>query len=283
MNRQPPLYVFAFAPVLLAAACATSRTILPVKTLGEPPYYHSYRRDRPPEGAVIAHLPVRADATTHFWLEERSLGPLLDAMTTLLDSAGWTRRLDSLPRPADEGPRVYVGSLEGEGAPSTDSAWRAHLELPVMIVQADEPTGRWRDGLRRIAAARRVDHLLVVQVGLSEYIVTQLRPGLSAPWGVELGTDHVANMGKSFFRAKQAQVLHFTGALLAADGRVLRVGAEGVVAQKPNFLLSLFDVRSAVSDEDVGTLLADHRREDLPGRPLVWQVALQNLVAQLLR
>jgi hypothetical protein len=173
--------------------------------------------------------------------------------------------------------------LEGEGAPSTDSAWRAHLELPVMIVQADEPTGRWRDGLRRIAAARRVDHLLVVQVGLSEYIVTQLRPGLSAPWGVELGTDHVANMGKSFFRAKQAQVLHFTGALLAADGRVLRVGAEGVVAQKPNFLLSLFDVRSAVSDEDVGTLLADHRREDLPGRPLVWQVALQNLVAQLLR
>jgi len=282
MNRQPPLYVFAFAHVLLATACATSRTILPVKTLGEPPYYHSYRRDRPPEGAVIAHLPVRADATTHFWLEERSLGPLLDAMTALLDSAGWTRRLDSLPRPADEGPRVYVGSLEGEGAPSTFNAQPADIE-PVMIVQADEPSKRWREGLRRITAAGEVDFLLVVQVGLSEYVVTQLRPGLSAPWGVELGTDHVANMGKSFFRAKQAQVLHFTGALLAADGRVLRVGAEGVVAQKPNVLLSLFDVRSAVSDEDVGTLLADHRREDLPGRPLVWQVALQNLVAQLLR
>ena len=154
MNRQPPLYVFAFTSALLAAACATSRTILPVRTLGAAPYYHSYRRDRPPEGAVVAHLPVRADATTHFLLEESSLDPLLDAMTTLLDSAGWTRQLDSLPSPADEGPRVYVGSVEGEGAPSTDSAWRAQVELPVMVVQADEPTERWRDDLRRIAEAQ---------------------------------------------------------------------------------------------------------------------------------
>lgn len=283
MNRQPLLCVLALTSALFAAACATSRSILPVRTLGAAPYYHSYRRDRPPEGAVIAHLPVRADATTRFMLEERSLDPLLDAMTTLLDSAGWTRRLDSLPRPTDEGPRVYVGSLESEGAPPTDSAWRAHVELPVMVVQAEEPTERWRDDLRRIAAADSVDFLVVVRVGLSEYVVTQLRPGLSAPWGVELGTEYVVDMGKSLLHAKQAQVLHFTGVLLAADGRVLRVGAEGVVAQKPNVLLSLFDVRSAISDEDVRTLLADHLREDLPGRPLVWQVALQNLVAQLLR
>jgi hypothetical protein len=248
VNRRPSLLALPLA--LLAVAWATSRSILPVETLGGPPYYHSYRRDRPPEDAVVAHLPVRADATTHFWLEERSLGPLPDAMTALLYSAGWTRRLDSLPRSADEGPRVYVGSLEGEGAPSIDSARRAHLELPVMIVQADEPSKRWREGLRGIATARRVD---------------------------------VVDMGKSLFHAKQAQVLHFTGALLAADGRVLRAGAEGVVAQKPNVLLSLFDIRSALSDEDVKTLLTEYRREDLPARPLAWQVALQNLVAQLLR
>jgi hypothetical protein len=35
-----------------------------------------------------------------------------------------------------------------------------------------------------------------------------------------------------------------------------------------------------ISDEDVQRLRTA-RREDLPGQPLVWQVGLRNLVAQL--
>jgi hypothetical protein len=36
-------------------------------------------------------------------------------------------------------------------------------------------------------------------------------------------------------------------------------------------------------DTDAVLQLLDHeRREDLPGRPLAWQVAIENLVAQLL-
>lgn len=280
VEPRPALALCLIPSLLLAAGCATSRTIMPVRELGTPPYYHSYGGGVLPAAAVVAHVPVRAETDASFWLKDLSRPPLLDAMTAWLDSAGWTRRLDSLPRPEGEGPRVYVGSLEGEGAPSLDSVQRARIGAPAMIVQAEEPTKRWREDLRRVTSTSGVDYVLVIQIGLSDYVIWETGRG---PTEVALGTDHVVPMSWLSAIAKQAAVLHLTGALLSADGRVVRVGAEGILAKKPNVLLSLFDVRIAVSDEDVRRLLVDYRREDLPGQPLAWQVALQNLVGQLLR
>jgi hypothetical protein len=37
-----------------------------------------------------------------------------------------------------------------------------------------------------------------------------------------------------------------------------------------------------LSKEDLQKILNNERREDLPGHPLKWKVALQNLLAQLL-
>ncbi|MGH7646328.1 MAG: hypothetical protein ACREMR_12180 [Gemmatimonadales bacterium] len=267
------------APLLLGAGCATSRNILPVRPLDTPPYYYDYGGGVLTAAAVIAHLPVRAEPSASFWVKELSRSPLLDALTAWLDSAGWTRRLDSLPRPENEGPWVYVGSVDGDDAPSLDSLERARIGAPAMIVQAHEPTKRWREDLRRITSTRGVEYVLVVQVGLSDYVI---RDPTRGPAEVALGTGYAIPLRWLSIIAKQVEVLHLTGALLSADGRVVRVGAEGILAKKPNVLLSLFDVRSAVSDEDFRRLLVDYRREDLAGQPLAWQVALQHLVAQLL-
>lgn len=75
-------------------------------------------------------------------------------------------------------------------------------------------------------------------------------------------------------------VLQLTGALIGRAGRAVRIGAEGLLARRTGIIAAGFGAQALVTDEDVEQLRT-RRREDLPGRPLVWQVALRTLVERL--
>jgi hypothetical protein len=60
----------------------------------------------------------------------------------------------------------------------------------------------------------------------------------------------------------------------------VRIGAEGLMAKRTNIVLSALGAQAVISDEDVEQI-RNARRTDLSGSPLVWKVALKNLVAQL--
>jgi hypothetical protein len=75
-------------------------------------------------------------------------------------------------------------------------------------------------------------------------------------------------------------VVQLTGALIRPDGKAVRIGAEGMLAHRTGLVMSALGAQALISDEDVERLRTS-RRSDLPGQPLVWQVALRNLVAQL--
>jgi hypothetical protein len=75
-------------------------------------------------------------------------------------------------------------------------------------------------------------------------------------------------------------VATLTGALMDADGRAVRIGAEGMLARRTDIVMSGFGAQRLITDEDVSQLRT-LRRDDLPGRPLVWQVALRTLLGQL--
>lgn len=77
-----------------------------------------------------------------------------------------------------------------------------------------------------------------------------------------------------------SSVLQVTGALIGPDGRAVRIGAEGLVARTTNVFMAGFGIQALISDEEVEAARTA-RREDLPGQPLVWQVALRNPVAEL--
>ena len=68
-------------------------------------------------------------------------------------------------------------------------------------------------------------------------------------------------------------VVQLTGALVGRDGSAVRIGAEGMMAKRTNIALSALgaDARDPTRTSNDRTL----RREDLPGQPLVWQVALR--------
>ena len=70
--------------------------------------------------------------------------------------------------------------------------------------------------------------------------------------------------------------------LVDKNGNVIRAGAEGVIYNDTRFWLQLLDIDELIDDETIRRLLYRDRREDLPGDPLTLDVAIKNLVAQLL-
>jgi hypothetical protein len=75
-------------------------------------------------------------------------------------------------------------------------------------------------------------------------------------------------------------VLQLTGVLVDTTGRAARIGAEGILPVRTRLAISALGGQELLRDEHVEAARS-LRREDLPGQPLAWRVALRALVAQL--
>jgi hypothetical protein len=149
-----------------------------------------------------------------------------------------------------------------------------------MRLAVGRPSTRWIEWAAALAERDSTAHSLVITVELGQYFLQV--EGSSDRKIVELGTGHTVSY--SWFTAVDApiQVLQLTGALMGVDGRAVRIGAEGMLARRTNLLLSSLGVQNRITDEEIERLRVQ-RREDLPGQPLVWQVAMRNLVLALTR
>jgi hypothetical protein len=277
MKTRPTWPVLALVLAALAVSgCATMQTRSSPREFDGAPYYATYAEFRAPDSGAVAHLPIRADAAAGIGNQRPSmLVPLLDAMNGYLDEAGWSTMLDSTPRPEREAPRAYVGRASGLTGSLADRSPAA------MVLQTTRPSRRWAAQLRALADRQHAGVVLVIALGPGEYSLRQ-RGGLSLRKELQLGTGYTVPV--AWLNAVDApiHVLHLTGLLLSVDGKVLRAGAEGIIARQPNFVLSLIHLSNPLTDGDVASVLASLHREDLPGQPLAWQAALQNLVRTLL-
>jgi hypothetical protein len=122
--------------------------------------------------------------------------------------------------------------------------------------------------------------VLVLTLEVGQYYPQQLN--FAGSKAVELGTDHTVRLPWLTSLETPVSVVQLTGALVNAEGRAVRIGAEGVLARRTGLVESGFGLQALIRDEDVETLRRA-RREDLAGEPLAWQVALRNLVAGLTR
>lgn len=98
---------------------------------------------------------------------------------------------------------------------------------------------------------------------------------------VDLGTGYTVRLPWLTSLETPVGVLQLTGAVVNRDGRVVRIGAEGLLARRTALMESSIGVQALIRDEDVEALRRA-RREDLPGQPLVWQAALQETLARLM-
>lgn len=178
------------------------------------------------------------------------------------------------------GPGVYVGSSEGDNVPSAAFMQREELDkYPPMIIYMNKAKDDWKAQASTTAAEYKTDYLLRIWVSFAQYPKSD--KGLVKK-KVMLGTNHEKEI--RFFSAedKPVEVLQISGYLADNKGNIIRAGAEGVIHNDTPFWLQVLDIEELLDNKTISRLLEKERREDLPGDPLTLDVAIENLIAQLL-
>jgi hypothetical protein len=255
-----------------AAAAGTSRG-----SFDRAPFYDG----KVPAGlgpATHAAVSYRGDAAALDPTPERSpaLAALLDSLNAELDRIGLTRRL-ALDPAADGGPEIRFGCRRGGLGP--DGIPRAPSEIDPgeprrMAFDVEGPSRKWRE--QAAAALDSAGAVVVVQLRFDEYWVRQ------RDWkgnkAIELGTGRAVPIPWRTSLDDPVQVLELTGAVLSREGKLLRVGAEGVLARRTGMTASVLGVQEILTEDDLRALSAP-----TDGGDAAWRTALRQLVAQLLQ
>jgi hypothetical protein len=140
------------------------------------------------------------------------------------------------------------------------------------------PSAAWAAWARDVARDAGVGRVLVVTLEVGRLWPRQV--GARGDKVVDLGTGYAERLPWLTSLETPVSVLQLTGALVEADGRAVRIGAEGILARRTRLLVSAAGAEELITDDDVERART-LRRDDLPGRPYAWQAALRSLVAGL--
>ena len=275
----------AAALLLVAGACAgstgaTFRSGVAPRTLEHPPYYAGAIVTAP----TVAHLPIAYQrGAVQMERFDPAAGPgtaiaaLLGEMNAFLDSL-----LGAAPLGAPRGtpPDVRFGCRTDASGDCDDSAPDASgaTDARQLVLEVGRPGDDWIASVGQALGASGRDAAVVVTLEVGQYWTRQ--KGLRGTKQLELGTGHVVTFPWLTSLDTPVSVLQLTGALVGRDGRALRIGAEGILAHRTSMKVSALGAQSLLTDEDVAQA-RERRRDDLPGAPLAWQVALRTLVGEL--
>ena len=227
-------------------------------------------------------LPVALDpelaASLGYGQRLAAFAPILAAMNKDLQGRACCRYVPGTALPSGA-PYVYLGSASGEFAPpEAREQMLPQDRFAPMVLHVRKPSAPWSEHVADLLAREGARYAVVVSLGVSQY-----PKGREGVFGkkVVLGTGHEEPIRFLTAEDKLLEVLQLTGVLLDGQGRVVRAGAEGILARDTPFAAQAFDVEKVLTDRVLEGVLTSERRQDLPGSPLKWQVALGNLLAQL--
>lgn len=286
--RVPMRGVVVGASVLLAAGCATTGATLNSgvgdRLLEHPPY--AAGNGHLSGSGRIAHLPIayqRGGSQEAFFDPEGEPGTpvaaLLRDMNAYLDSLGVSVRLAVADAEPGIRPDVYFGCEQNPAGECVANSRDVSVQgRPWMKLAVGRPSETWVVPVRRSLDRAGAAGTLVITLEVGQYWTRQ--KDFLGRKEVRLGDGYDVPVPWLTSLDQPVSVLQLTGALVGRDGRAVRIGAEGLVARRTSLLVSSVGGQALIRDEDVESLRTK-RRDDLPGRPLVWQEALRSLVAEL--
>jgi hypothetical protein len=148
-----------------------------------------------------------------------------------------------------------------------------------MRLAVGRPSASWVEWAAAAADRAQASAVLVLTLEAGQYW-TREKGRFGGRKAVELGTGYSQVVPWLTSLDTPAHVLQVTGALVGCDGRAIRIGADGLFARRTGVLIGSLGAQTLLTDEDVDRVRT-LRRDELPGRPLVWQAAIRNLVAEL--
>jgi hypothetical protein len=286
VRRLAPTWLVALLVAATACAGSTLRSGVGDTILERPPYYAG---SLTADTARVGHFPVgyqRGSSQEPIFDPAGDPGTpvaaLLADMNVYLDSLGVTRPVGPRQPPAGTPPDVQFGCVADptgdcavdddadDGAPDTGK--------PRQRLAVGRPSGEWVAWAGAALDSAGLARALLLTVEVGQYMPRQTN--LRGSKAVELGTGYVVPLPWLTSLETPVTVLQLTGALVDRDGRAIRIGAEGLLAQRTRLTVSALGAQRLITAEDVEQLRTS-RRDDLPGRPLVWQAALRELVARL--
>ena len=147
-----------------------------------------------------------------------------------------------------------------------------------MRLAVGRPSREWIESNAQALGRAGAELALVLTLETGQYWIT--REGWANRKSLQLGTGYTVRLPWLTSLEAPISVLQITGAAVGPDGRAVRIGAEGLIAKRTGIIASGLGMQALISDEDVAELRT-LRRDDLPGQPLVWQVAVRHLIADL--
>jgi hypothetical protein len=243
-----------------------------------------YAGSAAPGGAQLRHLPIgyQRGGSQPEQLDPKGgpgsqMAALLADMNRYLDSLGVSTPVRSTV-PAGAPPDVRFGcETDAAGDCAELDGATGEVGHPTMRLAVGRPSAAWTAGL---AEALGADSALALVLTLETGQYYPQQTSFAGAKAVELGTGYTVRLPWLTSLETPVSVIQLTGALVSRDGRAVRIGAEGMLARRTGLVESGFGLQALIRDEDVATLRTA-RRTDLPGEPLVWQVAIRNLVAGL--
>ena len=148
-----------------------------------------------------------------------------------------------------------------------------------MIIHLQFPSKAWREAAGTVLTDQGAQGVVLLTLGFSEF--SKSYKGTFKKQ-VVLGTGYETDIRFLSAELEPVHVLYLTGALVDLEGKVVRAGAEGILSEDTPFWAQSIGAQKEIDTDMLLRLLDEERREDLPGKPLKWQVALENLLAQLL-
>ena len=274
-TRHTTLHVIAIALWALGALSAPEASARTTRgDFDRPPFYNG---KLPTTLRTVAHVAVTFRDETGSLdptpAKSPALAGLLDSLRAELDRAGRTRPLATGDEPMRDAPSIRFGVRgEGEGPPPAPGEPASASRR--MTFTIDEPGRAWRERVKQ-AAGDSVDAVLVVQLGFSDQWVRQTswKGGKS----IELGTGRSTKVEWLTSLDDPVQVLQLTGALVTREGRVVRVGSEGLIARRTGMAASVLGAQETLREEELASVLASS-----DGGTAAWQDALRTLVSGLL-
>lgn len=286
MNRLNNYLHLLFRTFLLLMILVLSANIATAQRsyrLGKAPFYKTTEKHQVKPNAKIIHLPVMVDekVNTEFFYQgrEQALMPVIEVMNNYLDSLAWSAVTELESIPGDGSPYLFVGSSEAETAPPGAEMMREEFDkFPPMMTFVQKPSKAWSSALKQKIAEQQADYMVLIWLGFNEY--PKANKGLFKK-KVVLGTDYEPEIRFLSAEDKPVEVLQLTAMLLDKSGEVVRVGAEAFLHEDTPFWAQVMGISKSIDDQSIRESIVNHRREDLPGRPLAWKVGLNTLMQQI--